>query len=446
MSMTRRFAAACRCALVLILVAGCTVGSPSPTGPPVGAPSTAPATAGPAGQAISAVARVAANPEDAGLAGNAINAFGIELLLRATADGENSVLSPASIVLALGMARPGARGDTAVEMDRVLREAASDDHASWLNALDAALATRNGTFPNRFNKPSDVTLKIVNTSFAQQDYAWDPTYLDALASRFGSGVNLVDYSNAPEPARLAINEWVDERTERRIPELLPEGSIDSLTRLVLVNAIYMKAAWQTQFMVEATTDAPFTTLGGERISVPTMHQTTSVPYAAGDGWRAVELPYAGESLAMLVIVPDDLVDFQESLDGTAFSRIAADLEERRIELALPKFGLETKINLIDALAELGMPLAFDPNRADFSGMTEAEALYISAVIHQANLDLDEEGTEAAAATGVVIGTTSAPLPPLAFKVDRPFLFALRDRPTGAILFLGRVVEPEIRGA
>jgi serpin B len=397
------------------------------------------------GLAISAVDRTPADPTGAAFAGNAINDFGLELLRKATAGDGNAVLSPASIALALAMARLGARGETALEMDEVLREVASDEHAGWLNALDAALAVRSGTFKDRGGKDVDVVLRIANSAFAQSDFPWEEAYLDALASSFGAGLRLVDYKTEFERARLSINAWVDEQTERRIPELLAQGTVDKLTRLVLVNAIYLKAAWLTPFEKGNTASQPFWRLDGSSIDVPTMRVTAGFGYAEGDGWRAVELPYVGGSLAMTMIVPDNLAAFEATIDQAAFAEIVATLEGQRVELSLPKFGIESKPPMTEVLLEMGMERAFDPNRADFSGMTTVADLFISDVIHQANIDVDEEGTEAAAATAVNMSLSSGSrIPPVQFKVDRPFLFAVRDVPTGAILFLGRVVEPEIR--
>jgi serpin B len=188
---------------------------------------------------------------------------------------------------------------------------------------------------------------------------------------------------------------------------------------------------------------PFTRLDGSTIDVPTMHLGESLSYAAGAGWQAVELPYVGGALAMTIIVPDDLTAFQASLDGAAFASITASLEARPSSCGC-RFGIETKTDLAVVLAAMGMPAAFDPARADFSGMTTQEQLYISAVIHQANIDVDEKGTTAAAATAVVMRAGSAPGSPVTLDVNRPFLFALRDLQTGAILFLGRVTEPAIR--
>jgi serpin B len=420
--------------LVAVLVAGCAIGPGATSSVPT-APVASP------GIAIAAVDRLQADPAEAALAADAINDFGLELLRAAGDASENAVLSPASIVMALAMARPGARGSTATQMDAVLREVAADDHGGWLNALEAALATRSGTFKDRASEDHEVILRIANAPFAQRDFSWEPAYLAALAERFGVGVRLVDYMTDFEGVRPVINGWVNERTEDRIPELLEPGILSADTRLVLVNAIYLKAAWLAPFREDATAPAPFGMVDGTTVDVPTMHLSADVAYGEGPGWRAVELPYVGGGLALTVIVPDDLAAFEAALDGESFASLVSGLEEHQVALALPKFGLETKVDLATVLGAMGMPEAFDVRLADFSGMTAADQLFIKAVIHQANIDVDEAGSEAAAATAVVIDRVSAGIE---LRVDRPFLFALRDVPTGAILFLGRVVEPEVR--
>jgi serpin B len=433
--------------LMVALAAGCA--GPGATSGPTERAQVSPrsetpgptATPGISGLAIAAVDRIEADPADAGRAATAVNDVGFDLLRAATHPNDNAVLSPASIVLALAMARPGARGETATEMDEVMRDVASDEHAAWLNALEAALAARSGTFQDAQDKNADVLLRIVNAPFAQSDYDWQPAYLDALASRFGAGVRLVDYINDAEAVRLTINAWVDEQTERRIPELLEQGIVDDLTRIVLVNAVYLKAAWQAPFEKERTKPGAFRLLDGSTVSVPMMHRSYApVGFASGEGWIAVDIPYVGKQLSMTIVVPDDLLEFQQGLDAATFSIIVDALESGSVLLTMPKFAVESKLELREALAAMGMPSAFDDRRADFSGMTLEERLIIKAVVHQANIDVDEEGTEAAASTAVIGGVVS--LPP-SVVVDRPFLFALRDRATGTILFLGRVVEPEV---
>jgi serpin B len=390
------------------------------------------------------VPRASADPAVATDAAGAINAFGLDLYRRvATGDG-NVVVSPASIALALGMARAGAAGSTATEMDAVLHGLATDEHVQWLNALDAALASRTGTFKDANGDPQPVTLRIANVPFAQRGMKLVDTYLDALAARYGAGLRLVDYRADPEGARKTINDWVSGQTERRIPELLVQGSITPDVRLALVNAIYLKAAWLTPFTPETTQPGSFTRLDGTTVDVPMMHTGESLGYTSGDGWQAVELPYVGGSLAMTIIVPDDLIAFERGLTPDRLAEITVPAEQRPVDLHLPRFAVESKVDLAATLAAMGMPSSFAPDAADFSGITTAERLYISAVIHQANIDVDEKGTTAAAATAIVMRATAVPGEPVRLTVDRPFLFAVRDVPTGTVLFLGRVTDPSVK--
>ncbi len=413
-------------ALVLIATAGC-----GGTGPPAGGIELA----------VASVPRASTLPADTAAAGTAINAFGLDLYRRVATPGRNLVISPASVAIALAMARAGARGETAAQMDTVLRSVGSDEHAAWINALDRALAAANGTFRDEIGKELPVILRVANAPFAQRGMALVPAFLDALAARFGAGLRLVDYRKDPAAARQLINGWVKDQTQGRIPELLAQGDVDTLTRLVLVNAIYLKAAWQHPFPADATKPRAFTRADGSTVQAPTMTLSETLAYAAGDGWQAVELPYVGGSLAMTIIVPDDLVAFAAALSPETLATVVGDLQERPVQLTLPRFGIETQADLVVALSAMGMPLAFDAGRADFSGITTAEQLFISAVIHQANIDVDEKGTEAAAATAVVMRASAAPGEPVTLHVDRPFLFALRDLRSGAIVFLGQVTDP-----
>ena len=425
----------------LILVAGC--GSAAPSSP--GVPAITPGTDGIALAAVS-VPRLATSVDDAARAGDAVNAFGLDLYAKLVAadPSANLVFSPASIELALAMARAGARGTTATEMDAVMHALGTDANAGWVTALDQSLNNKTATFQDDMGHAQDVVLRSVNAPFAQRGFALEAPYLQALGERFGAGLRLVDYINATEAARKAINDWVNAQTEQRIPELLGQGTLDDLTRLVLVNAIYLKAAWQTPFEDGATAPAPFTRLDGSTVQVPMMHLGGELPYATGTGWRAVELPYVGGKLSMLVIVPDDLAAFEKTLDGASLAAIVDGLATRHVsDLGLPKFGTESKVELKKVLSAMGMPTAFT-DRADFSGISTEEPLLIDAVIHQANIDVDENGTEAAAATAVVARAASLPSDAVTLMVDHPFLFALRDKDTGAVLFLGRITEPATR--
>jgi serpin B len=287
-------------------------------------------------------------------------------------------------------------------------------------------------------------VKTANSLWAQNDEVFEKLFLDTLAANYGAGIRLVDYKQAAEDARTAINEWVAEETEDKITDLIPQGALDALTRLVLVNAVYLDATWASPFSKDATYDGRFTPLAGDAVTVPMMNQSASFAYAEGDGWQAVELPYARDELAMLVVVPDEgrFAEIEGQLQDGLFDEAAGALAPvGEVELALPKFEFRTNASLSDALRALGMETAFDPLTADFSGMTKQERLYISDVIHEAYIAVDEEGTEAAAATAVIMRVASAVMEPKQLIVNRPFLFALRDIDTGAMLFMGRVTDP-----
>ena len=416
--------------LALVTLSGC-----GPTGQGAG-------TTGDIALAAADVPRIASTPQDAADAGAAVNAFGLDLYRHVVAQdpSANAVLSPASIALALAMARAGAGGQTATEMDALLHGFGTDEHAAWPAALDQALTARTGTFTDRNGEPADVTLRIANAPFADRSLPLVPAYLDALAARFGAGLRLVDFKSAPEAARSLINRWVADQTEQRIPTLLQPGTIDDQTRLALVNAIYLKAAWQLPFDDGSTSPGPFTTSAGTTVNVPVMRDMDEFGYASGGGWKAVELPYVGGKLAMLVIVPDDLAAFEATLDQPALAAITDALQTRAVNLGLPRFATRSQLSLGDLLAALGMPTAFT-DHADFSGISTEEQLRIGAVIHQADIDVDEQGTEASAATAVMMRPASLPLDVVDLTIDRPFLFALRDLETGAVVFLGRITDP-----
>ncbi len=465
---------------VTMAVAGCATTPPSASPAavtPAAAPTAAPTppivpTAAPSPTAsptpaieiaMSDVPRVAAPVAGAVKAAAAINAFGLELYRRAARPGANLVLSPASIATALAMARAGARGETAAQMDVVLHSAGADELANAMNALDAALATRSGTFNDPDGNPLPVALRIANAAYAQRGMSVEPAFLDALASRFGTGVRLADFATDPEAARQLVNTWVKAQTDSRIRELLRAGDVTNLTRFALVNAIYLKAPWLNPFEARDTAAGRFTRADGSRVSVPMMHMLSSglgpdLPLATGSGWRAVRLPYlasqnGSDELAMTIIVPDHLAAFEKGLTAVKLADLTSTkdagglLVARKVDLAMPRFSIDTRFDLGATLAAMGMPLAFDPEQADFSGIaTLPGGLHIGKVIHQANIDVDEKGTEAAAATAV-LGLTGGPgdtSKPIVVRADRPFLFVLTDVPTGAILFMGRVADPSAK--
>lgn len=362
----------------------------------------------------------------------------------ASAGDENLVFSPASIRLALAMTWAGADGATASQMADVLYLDLSPDrmHAA-LNALDALLASRNRVeAPGPDGEERKVVLTIENALWGQAGYGFLQEFLDTLAINYGAGMHLVDFAADAEAARAAINDWVADRTSDRIPELIPAGVISDLTRLVLTNAVYLDATWARPFDPEATGDGAFTTLDGSEVIVPIMHSNGELGYAAGDGWQSVELPYTGGELAMLVIVPDAGRFEQVESDLASVLGEAARGRIANVVLGLPKWEFRTQAGLVSMLEGLGMTDAFDPAVADFSPMTGDPELFISDVVHEAFITVDEAGTEAAAATAVIMELRAAlPGETIELEIDRPFLFALRDVETGEILFMGRVVDP-----
>ncbi len=376
---------------------------------------------------------------DALVEGN--TAFALDLYRAVASPDSNAFLSPYSISLALAMTHAGARGGTAEEMARVLHFGLPEEelHRAF-NALDQALASRG---QQTTKEDERFRLHVANALWGQKDYSFQPAFLDLLAQHYGAGLRLVDYRNDPEKAREAINKWVEEQTEEKIKDLLPPGSIDALTRLVLSNAIYFNATWLNPFDEKATQDGAFHLPDGSTVTVPMMQQDELLGYAEGNGYQLVELPYVGDEVSMVILLPAEgqFEAFAQGLDGQELASMVQAIRPMQVSLTLPRFKFETKLELRDALMGLGMEQAFDPEQADFSGMTGQRDLFIDDVYHKAYVAVDENGTEAAAATAVVMRLTSAPAETREVRVDRPFLFLIRDIQSGAVLFLGHVVNP-----
>ena len=360
--------------------------------------------------------------------------------------GENLFCSPHSISIALAMTYAGARGETEAQMAETLRYTLGEDVHATIEELAERLDARSDVHVDDDEDGDPFQLNVVNAVWGQEEYPFLGEYLDIIEKHYGAGLREVDFKSDPKGSRETINAWVEEQTEEKIDELLPEGSIDQYARLVLTNAIYFMASWEKPFQEGATEGAEFTALDGETNEVPTMRQSESFPYAEVDGHQLIELPYVGEEVGMVVILPEEgeFEGFEAELDGDRLEELVDELEVKEGDISLPRFEYESDFSLKEILEEMGMPIAFDNEQADFSGMADLEAsgenLFIHDAYHDAYVAVDEEGTEAAAATGVVVGTDSAPADPFEMVVDRPFLFAIRDRPTGALLFLGRVVD------
>jgi serpin B len=287
-------------------------------------------------------------------------------------------------------------------------------------------------------------LSIANSLWGQEGFSFRPGFLDQLAQNYAAGMRLADFASDPEGSRRLINRWVSDETRKRIEDLIPEGAIDSLTRLVLANAIYFKAGWLNPFDPDATATEPFHLLSGDSLDVPMMHADESYLTIVGDGYRAIELPYQSGGMSMLIFLPDEgkFQGFEEALGPDVVDEALGRMTYGPVHLGLPRFTYDSAFNLNAALQDLGMTDAFDPDQADFSGMDGNRDLYIGSVLHKAFVAVDEKGTEAAAATAVIMEVTSAPAgEPITITVDRPFIYLIRDEQTGNVLFLGRVVNP-----
>jgi len=376
---------------------------------------------------------------DALVGGNTEFAFDLYGQLK-DEDG-NIFFSPFSISQALAMTWIGARGDTETQMADTLHFNLPQAtlHPAF-NELDLELHSRGQGAKGKDGK--GFRLNIANSTWGQDGWTWLPDFLDSLAVNYGAGMRLVDFATAPDECRVTINRWVEDKTEDRIKDLLPEGTIDNSTALVLVNAIYFNAAWLNHFEVENTFTGDFNLLDGSKVDAQLMRQTEDQNYTDGDGYKALELEYDGEELSMVILLPDvgRFEEIESNLDAEMIDGIVEDLSERSVDVTLPKFEYESQFGLVETLTSMGMTDAFMPDIADLSGMDGTRLLYITDVLHKAFVCVDEAGTEAAAATGVVIGYTSVP-EPATFKADHPFIFFIRDIETGAILFLGRVLDP-----
>ncbi|WP_433936031.1 serpin family protein [Sorangium cellulosum] len=349
--------------------------------------------------------------------------------------------SPASISTALAMTYAGARGETAAQMAKTLEFTLAPEalHPAF-GGLVKELTQATG--------PKAPELRIANRLWGQAGLPIEPAFQSTTEQHYGAGIELVDFKRAHEQARARINQWVEQQTNAKIKDLMPPNSVTALTRLVLTNAIYFKGKWATPFDKKATKNEPFTVKPGAAPAVPMMRKTLQAKLGKTADAAVLELAYEAQNperpLAMVVILPtqvDGLPQVEQRLSAGQLKGYVDALEPARVDVALPRFKMTAEFELSKALIELGMPLAFDDVKADFSGITRAEPLFISQVRHKAFVEVNEEGTEAAAATGVAMATRAAPAPPEVFRADHPFAFLIRDVATGAVLFMGRVTDP-----
>jgi len=349
----------------------------------------------------------------------------------------NFFYSPHSISSALAMTWAGAKGQTETDMAKALHFTLPQAqlHPAW-NELDLALESRGQGAMGSDSK--GFRLNVANAVWGQVGYPFQTPFLDVLGLHYGAGMHVVDYVEAPEQALDLINGWVAEKTEDKIQKILSPDSINASTRLVLTNAVYFNAAWQTPFKEENTQNGPFTTAEGASVDVPMMQGYIEANYVQGSDFAALELPYDGHELSMVLVLPNDLDTFEGSID-TRLGEVVGGLSEHLVETKMPRFKFESKFSLVEPLKTLGMSVAFS-DEADFSGINGTGGLAITDVIHQSFVSVNEAGTEAAAATAVIVGETSAPLP-AAITFDKPFIFFIRDIATKQVIFVGRVTDP-----
>jgi serpin B len=380
----------------------------------------------------------AADPPLSFAQGNNVFALNLYRDLR-IADG-NIFFSPFSIRTALAMTGAGAREETAAQIKNTLQFSLEGEalHKAFVDSI-TALNTGGGT---------DYEMSIANSLWGDKTSTFLQPFIEINKNFYGGALERLDFRNASENARLRINTWVEEQTRKKITNLLTPGSVSTDTRLVLVNAVYFKGLWTEPFDKKLTQNAPFYCVGGKTVNAPLMTFSTPqhLPFYKEDGLKVIELDYQGDDISMLIVLPDTadgLAAVEARLDEAALSSWIAAMKRRSVQVHLPRFTLTWGAhNIVPHLRSLGMVDAFNAEKADFSAIDGTRNLLISGVFHKAFVDVYEEGTEAAAATGVVVGVTSMPPPPEIFRADRPFLFFIREKATGAILFMGRLTEPE----
>ena len=385
---------------------------------------------------------------------NGNSAFAFDLYRALCVEDGNLFYSPYSISLALAMTYAGARGETERQMAGTLHFLLPQDrlHPAF-NDQDIRLASRAGDQQGDFD--TGFRLNIANALWGQKGYEFVEEFLNVLSENYGAGVRPMAFMTMPEESRLTINDWVADRTEDRIKDLIPQGVINEFTRLVLTNAVYFNAKWRCTFDESSTLMRPFHLLDGGEVHVQMMmSEPEFFGYAKGEGYQAVDLPYVGGALSMTILLPDEgrFREFEKSINGVRVGRILEDIEAKLVELTMPRFEFKSQFMLVETLEKMGMPNAFDDRTSDFSGMDgtsclagDDPCLLISDVIHKAFVSVDEEGTEAAAVTaGLFFLNTAGVYEPQLIRVtvDRPFIFLIRDRATNTILFVGRMEKPE----
>jgi serpin B len=372
------------------------------------------------------------------------NSFGLRVFDELTTGDANVVFSPVSVAVALGMTYAGARHDTATQMAAAMQNDLSDEafHAAN-NRLALELASRNIAPHETDGGEKSLRLRLVNASWAQSGYPIEQPFLDILSTNYDAGMKLLDFIGNTEGSRQIINEWVADQTEDKIEDLIGPGALSPDTKLVLTNALYFYGSWQAVFDENATSDGTYYTLFAAEVTAEMMHQSSGFPYAEGDGYQMLDLPYDGNELAMTIVLPEAgrFSEIRDALSSDWLQQARASISNTQVAVTMPKFSFTWGTeSLKEPLIALGMTDAFQPDVADLTGISTASQLFIFDVLHQAFIAVDESGTEAAAATAVIIADTSLPPTPVPFTVDRPFLFFIRDS-SGLLLFVGQVTDP-----
>ncbi len=384
---------------------------------------------------------------------NGNNQFAMELYSKLRGGEENLFFSPYSVSTALAMVYAGARDATAEQMARALRYPTEPEVLSDLGMAEEPMtpeefAAAFGQIMRDLNEQGSeeaYELRIANALWAQEDFDFLDSFVEFVESQYQGRVRNVDFVAATAQVRQRINAWVEEQTNGKVKDLLSPGTLDAMTRLVLTNAIYFKGDWARQFQEDRTQEAAFTLIGGNTVQVPMMNQRAEFDYAQADELQVLRLPYVGEELSMILLLPseaDGIGRLEQMLSRENLEGWLKRLGEREVIVSVPKFEMTSKFSLASMLRSMGMVRAFSDD-ADFSGMTGRRNLFLSAVIHQAYIDVNEEGTEAAAATGAVMKLTSVgPERTPVFRADHPFIFMIREDTSGSILFFGRVMNPQ----
>jgi serpin B len=364
--------------------------------------------------------------------------FALDLYEKLSEQKGNLFFSPYSISTALALTYAGARGVTAQQMVEVLNFSKDQDQ---LHAAFAQLQTQL----NAEQQKGEVQLTIANALWVEKNYSLLRDFRDLTNKYYKASPNLVDFITIPEQIRIQINKWVEEKTNNKIQDLIQPGTITPLTRLVLTNAIYFKGNWENQFKENQTREDNFWLTRDTSVTVPLMYQKGDFRFAKNESMQLLELPYAGNNLSMIVLLPNE-IDGLPALETILTKDNVASwlklLKKKELRVFFPKFKMTSEFSLAGILGAMGMPVAFT-TEADFSGMTGNKELFINAVVHKSFVDVNEEGTEAAAATGIALQLLSSSEPPPEFRADHPFLFLIRHHPSGSILFLGKIINPAL---